>query len=445
MNTQKTMIQWVALLLISIVTATPLSARTYYMATNGSDSNSGTASAPFAGLTRAQEVVSPGDTVLIKGGTYHMKGSQIAGQKRIYALVHDLHKSGSKGKMIHYMACPGERVVFDMSAVKPANQRVIAFNVTGSWIHLKGFEVTGTQVTILRHTQSECFHNEGSHNLYELLSMHDGQAIGFYLTGGSDNLILNCDAYRNWDYTSESGRGGNADGFGCHPQPGSKGNVFRGCRAWFNSDDGYDCIRAAESVVFDHCWAFYNGYNDKFEKLADGNGFKAGGWGLVRDERVPEVMPMHTVEFCVAVGNKANGFYANHQPGGNYWYNNTALRNGVNFNMLNRNAAFTQDVPGYGHVLKNNLSVEPRNSDFAWIDESKCTLVSNSFSMNVKVAASDFLSLDEKELIAPRKSDGSLPDISLLHLKKGSKLIDSGVNIGFPYKGKALDIGAFEE
>jgi hypothetical protein len=46
----------------------------------------------------------------------------------------------------------------------------------------------------------------------------------------------------------------------------------------------------------------------------------------------------------VAVGNKANGFYSNHHPAGNVWINNTAYRNGTNFNMLNRNADFTASV-----------------------------------------------------------------------------------------------------
>ena len=104
----------------------------------------------------------------------------------------------------------------------------MAFNVTGSWIHFRGLSVTGVQVTILTHTQSEWFHNEGSHNIYEQLSMFDGQAIGFYLNKGSHNLVFNCDAWNNADYTSEGGRGGNVDGFGFHGGPGDDApTIFR--------------------------------------------------------------------------------------------------------------------------------------------------------------------------------------------------------------------------
>ena len=41
--------------------------------------------------------------------------------------------------------------------------------------------------------------------------MHDGMAIGFYLVRGSNNLVLNCDAYNNYDPVSENGTGGNVD------------------------------------------------------------------------------------------------------------------------------------------------------------------------------------------------------------------------------------------
>jgi len=420
-------------------------AKTFFVAPNGSDSiNQGTITAPFATIMRAQEAVQAGDTVYIRGGKYMINENQISSIQRIWAIVHLLNKSGKAGKRINYWAYQGEKPVFDMSKVKPENKRVMAFDVTGSWIHLKGLEVVGTQVTILTHTQSECFHSEGSHNIFEQLSMHDGQAIGFYLLKGSDNLILNCDAYRNYDFTSEGGRGGNADGFGCHPQPGGTGNVFRGCRAWFNSDDGFDCIRASETVTFDHCWAFNNGYSTDFKSLGDGNGFKAGGWGLVGDDRTPDTFPMHIIRFCVAVGNRANGFYSNHQPGGSYWYNNSAYQNGTNFNMLNRNPEFSEDVPGYGHILKNNLSFDARTYDIQHIDSTKCDVTFNSFTLPVKVSKSDFKSLDQSQLTAPRKADGSLPDIDFMKLKNGSKLIDKGVNIGFPFKGKAPDLGAFE-
>ena len=433
------------LYIIILLTLTfTVAARTFYVAVDGNDENPGTKEQPFAGIMRAQEAVLPGDTVFVRGGKYVMNENQIARVQRIWAFVHDLRKSGEPDKRIHYFAYPGEKPVFDFSNVKPVNKRIMAFNVTGSWIHFRGLSVTDVQVTILTHTQSECFHNEGSHNIYEQLSMFDGQAIGFYLNKGSHNLVFNCDAWNNADYTSEGGRGGNVDGFGFHGGPGDVGNVIRGCRAWFNSDDGYDLIRSAETVVIENCWAFYNGYSTDFESLGDGNGFKAGGWGLKKDQRVPDSIKGHVIRFCVAVGNKANGFYSNHHPAGNVWINNTAYRNGTNFNMLNRNADFTASVSGFGHKLINNLSLKARTYDTQYIDPKQNELITNGFADNMKVNEKDFKSLDESLLVAARELDGSLPQNDFLRLTKRSKLINKGTDAGFPYKGKAPDLGAFE-
>ena len=433
------------LYIIILLTLTfTVAARTFYVAVDGNDENPGTKEQPFGGIMRAQEAVLPGDTVFVRGGKYVMNENQIARVQRIWAYVHDLRKSGEPGKRIHYFAYPVEKPVFDFSNVKPVNKRIMAFNVTGSWIHFRGLSVIGVQVTILTHTQSECFHNEGSHNIYEQLSMHDGQAIGFYLNKGSHNLVFNCDAWNNADYTSEGGRGGNVDGFGFHGGPGDVGNVIRGCRAWFNSDDGYDLIRSAETVVIENCWAFYNGYSTDFESLGDGNGFKAGGWGLKKDQRVPDSIKGHVIRFCVAVGNKANGFYSNHHPAGNVWINNTAYRNGTNFNMLNRNADFTASVSGFGHKLVNNLSLKARTYDTQYIDPKQNELITNGFAENMKVGEKDFKSLDESLLMAPRQPDGSLPQNDFLRLRKNSKLINKGTEAGFSYKGRAPDLGVFE-
>ena len=414
----------------------------FFVAPDGRDASDGSKATPFATIQRAQREVKPGDTVFIRGGAYAMREDQIAKKTSLYAYVVLLDKSGTKDARIHYRAFPGEQPVFDFSKVTPAGLRIAAFYVPGSWVHVEGIEVTGVQVTLKGHTQSICFSNDGSHNFFERLRMHDGQAIGFYSVRGGDSLILNCDAFRNHDYTSEDGRGGNVDGFGCHPVAGAKGNVFRGCRAWLNSDDGFDLISAAESVTIENCWAFHNGEASDGKRLADGNGFKAGGYGSTPIERLPKVIPRHTIRFCLAVGNRSSGFYANHHLGGSDWFNNSAYRNGVNFNMLNRLPDNATDVPGYGHKLRNNLGYKGREQ-LANFDAAKSDAASNSFDLPVKDA--DFVSLDESMLAAPRSASGALPTITFFHLATGSQLIDRGVDVGLPYRAKAPDLGAFEK
>lgn len=425
----------------------------YYVATDGIDTTAGTITAPFLTVQRAQTSVVAGDTVYIRGGNYVMTEAQIATKYNIWGYVTNLTKSGSAGKRINYWAYPGEKPVFNYTNIKPAGYRVFAFMVTGSYIYLKGLEVTGVQVTITGHTQSECFHNEGSNNIYEQLSMHDGMAIGFYLTKGSNNLVLNCDAYRNWDSVSENGAGGNTDGFGFHPNKGGTGNIIRGCRAWFNSDDGYDCINASEATRFENCWAFYNGYTSAFVSKGDGNGFKVGGYGAAPVvSGLPNPIPSNTVQFCMAYRNKANGFYSNHHvTAGNFYYNNTAYRNSTNYNMLSQKvmkspysgADTSVDCPGFNHVLHNNLSFKTNRDT---MNMGSCNFTYNSFTpgSGVTVDANDFLSTDEALLVAARSSDGSLPVTDFLRLKSTSDLLDKGMNLGFAFNGSAPDFGAFE-
>lgn len=394
-------------------------AKDWYVAPTGSDKQPGTLEQPFATLKRAQETVAPGDSVFLRGGTYALKESQIAYSRGIFARVILLDKSGTRDKPITYRAYQDERPVLDFSVVKPKNQRVSALFVSGSWLRIVGLDVIGVQVTMRGHTQSICIDSQGNNNIFERLNLHDGQAIGIYLTRGSDNLFLNCDAWNNWDNVSENKKGGNVDGFGCHPTPGSTGNVFRGCRAWFNSDDGFDCISASESVTFEQCWAMYNGYNAKFEKLADGNGFKIGGWGSTPANRLPTTIPRHVVRDCLAVRNKANGFYANHQPGGADWIHNSASRNSANFNMRGRKFDNVTEIPGKDHRLLFNLSFGTKR-DLTEIDESACELRGNTFGQEKKLSEKDFESLDEAELVQPRQKDGSLPRIKFLQLTPDS-------------------------
>ena len=86
---------------------------TWHVAVDGNDTAPGTLDRPFASITRAQQAVAPGDTVLIRGGTYRMTEAQIAEKKDIYARIFALNKSGTPGKRITYRAYTGEEPIFD--------------------------------------------------------------------------------------------------------------------------------------------------------------------------------------------------------------------------------------------------------------------------------------------------------------------------------------------
>lgn len=415
---------------LAMLSSIPLQAGTFYVATNGSDTAAGSLTQPFASIARAQQAAASGDTVYIRGGTY--SSFSVAATDANYQYVVNITKSNLK-----FLGYPGDaRPVLNFGNISPASLRVCGIQVTGSNNTFQGFDVTGVQVGTQK--QSDNWRISGSGNTLRQIVTRDDQANGLYLLSrASNNLIENCDSYNLVGVNGTSA--GNTDGFGAHSA--GSGNVFRGCRAWGNSDDGFDSIsNTGGGVLYDHCWAYDNG-------RLDGNktGFKIGGFGA-SGGAFPNPPPVHTVQFCLSANNGANGFYANHQPGQSAnWYNNTAFNNrGANFNMLEAIDTTPENasVPGTREVLHNNLAFQ--GTGMVNLNETGPMISNNWFTLPVGVSASDFLSLDPSEMTLPRNPDGSLPDISFMHLAPGSDLINAGMDLGFNYFGSAPDLGAFE-
>ena len=103
---------------------------TYYVSSiTGSDNNAGTsASAPFASLQAAANVVQPGDTVQVMNGTYTAP---------FYADALDITTSGTATAPITFEAAPGQTPVIDSSGGWNA------INIEASYIVVKGFTVVG--------------------------------------------------------------------------------------------------------------------------------------------------------------------------------------------------------------------------------------------------------------------------------------------------------------
>jgi hypothetical protein len=461
----------------------PARAATYYVSPDGHDTNAGSEAAPFASWAKAQSVVAPGDTVLFRGGRYHYTEatSDCGGSTSAAVNAIVLSKSGEPDKLIHYWAYPGEKPIFDFSGITDMakyNCRQTGVRVTASYLHLKGLEFTGAlQLNNLNHESWCVYVYGGNHNLFELLDAHHNMGPGFFLQRGSDNTFLNCDSHENEDTLTSNGDGQSADGFGCHPnRVGDTGNVFRGCRAWWNTDDGWDFINATEACTVEHSWAWYNGYkpdavnNGQPVALAagNGNGFKGGGYGLP-PSNLPAMIPQHLLRFNLSVANKSSGFYANHSPNSPIFQNNTAFKNGANYNMtgvgsdgstttsvgvLRNNIAFgstaTSDANLSGPIDSANNSWDAKpsltvaNTDFQSVAFAAPASCPEAYKPGgtVCVPPSDTTSFGG--LASARQADGSLPVLPLLHLAAGSALIDKGVDIGSPFVGKAPDLGAFE-
>jgi hypothetical protein len=463
-------------------------AATYYVATAGKDSNPGTESAPFATWAQAETAASAGDTVYFRGGRYLYTTATATCGGSTSATVDSivLGKSGLSGNPIRYWAYPGETPVFDFSGVTDMsnyNCRHTGVRVTGNWLHLKGLEFTGVlQLNNLNHESWCVYVYGGSNNIFEQLDAHHNMGPGFFLQRGGNNTFLNCDSHENEDTLTSNGDGQSADGFGCHPnRAGDSGNLFQGCRAWWNSDDGWDFINATEACTVEYSWSWYNGYKpDAISGGApvsldagNGNGFKGGGYGLPATN-IPSPTPEHIIRFNVAFFNKANGFYANHSPNNAYFYNNTGYRNGTNFNMLgvasdgasSISVGFLRNNLAFGGTLVSsntlggsiddkinswdaNLGITVANGDFQSVAFAPPTSCPANYSPGGKICVTSTDMKSFAGMASARQADGSLPVVPFLRLATGAPEIDKGTTTGLPqpypaYVGAAPDLGAFE-
>ncbi|MFI5824984.1 right-handed parallel beta-helix repeat-containing protein [Streptomyces rishiriensis] len=408
--------------------------RVYYVSPTGIDSAAGTQAAPWATIAHAQSVVQAGDTVYFRGGAYnytHSASSCRSQTDRVDAIT--LNKGGSAGNPIRYMAYPGERPIFDFSRVRD-NCRIKGFDVTGSWIHLKGLEVTGAPQNNNLNHESWGIWVSGSNNTFEQLDLHHNMGPGLFLQDGGGNLVLDSDSHDNYDPHTSNGAGESADGFGAHISANHPGNVFRGCRAWWNSDDGFDLINAFSPVTIENSWAWLNGYLPGTTTASgNGNGFKAGGYG----GKYVSNGVKHTVRSSVAFNNRSSGFYANHHTVADDFFNNTAYSNHPDFNMLGISSSGA--AIGLGK-LRNNIAY----GGTLLSNMTGTNAANNSWDLGVTLPNAGFQSVSTSGWDAPRQSDGGLPVLPHLHLAPNSALIDKGVDVGLPYSGAAPDLGAFE-
>lgn len=458
----------------------------YYVAVDGNDSNMGSKDKPFATLKKANVVVNAGDTVWIRGGVYEMHDTTYCERARMSAGVLLTTSGESDDKRIHYFAYPGERPIFDGTklligqALDKTNsstdlEYTAGILIYASYLHLKGIEVRN--VPMKYNSNSGVYVTRCRHVILEQMESHHNAGPGFFVNeGGTEpgggHYFLNCDAHDNYDPDGRQGDGENADGFGVHYQEPGFGDTtkFYGCRAWWNSDDGFDFINQEFPVVMENSYAMGNGYSDYgTQKPPSGNGY-----GIKMGESKTG-KGRHLIKYCVAWKNRASGFYANYTSAGSKWLNNTSYQNeDRSFNMASKTydseGRETADVaPLTGdnaHVLKNNIAYPNTLSQIgecwfksATVDEKvECAAgENNTWNLKLDLTESDFLSLDDPSMtvtgqdlskiagmLGPRKADGSLPDVDFLKLKEGSRAIDKGEDLGFPYAGAASDLGAFE-
>ncbi len=297
-----------------VTTAPVISSGAIYCSPDGS--GDGSSKDKPTSVANAITSVKAGQTIYLLGGTYKFSET----------IVIDQNNSGSAGAYKTVMAYPGETVVWDFSGQGEANSSMRGVVLDGSYWKFYGFEITKAADNGMLLS--------GNNNVIEMMIFNDNQDTGLQLSRyrtdtttvaewPSNNLIKNCTSKNNCDNATME----NADGFAAKLTCG-EGNVFDGCIAYNNSDDGWD-LYAKEAtgpigvVTIKNCIAFRNGYTEFGEGYGDcdGNGFKLGGAG---------VGSPHIVENCLAFENLHCGFTDNNNPKLESLTNCTAFNNDFN-------------------------------------------------------------------------------------------------------------------
>lgn len=324
----------------------------------------------------------------------------------------------------------------EQATLKFYNQQFSSLNrgvtITGNFIRWRDIDVCGAGDNGL--------YIGGSYNIVEDCEFYDNRDSGLQLGRASGdynnisqwpsyNLIKNCTSHNNYDNETY---GENADGFAAKLTIGY-GNVFDGCIAYRNSDDGWDLYAKTDTgnigaVIMYNCVAFENGfleysqkdcnakfptYNEDYNESntasfntrdGDGNGFKLGG----------SVMEGDVVLYnCLSFNNKYHGVTDNSNPGVISLKNVTSYDNNrevdANGNVVKEssdlggaNIDLARQTYSYNNV-ENTISVKSKAATKVTNDAYRASVINSVFRMTDGYVVEGSLDADTKTGINGKK------------------------------------------
>lgn len=367
--------------------------KTLYVAPNGTKEGKGTKAAPLDIYT-ATQFVKKGQVIELAGGVYDMTAP----------LVIARGNDGSKSAQKTLKAADGQRAIFNFAKAKGG------MSLWGDYWLVEHLDITETPGNI------KGLQVAGNYNTISGVNAYKNGDTGIQISGmGSEtiekwpayNLILNCTAYDNCDPGLN-----NADGFAAKITVG-EGNVFRGCVANNNIDDGWDLFAKIESgpigvVTIENCVTYRNGTLTNGQGDGDGNGFKLGGDGIA---------VAHKLVNSISYDNNHAGITSNSNPA-------VVIENSIAYGNRGANVALYGKGSGERNfVAKNIISINGKEVDNV---SEMPSLVSNdnyfwngTASVNKegkKKEASIFKSTDVK-IVPTRDKNDAIVMNGLLELK----------------------------
>ncbi|WP_153461888.1 bacterial Ig-like domain-containing protein [Sediminibacillus terrae] len=357
-----------------------------YTAPGGSPEGTGSKESPLD-LDTATAFVQPGQKIILTEGKY------VRNQK----LEIEKYNDGTEEARKYLVAEEGTRPVIDFDK---KSEGVV---LSGNFWHITGIDFTKSA------GNTKGFTVGGSHNIIEKSRFYQNGDTGLQISRTvpeapreewpSDNLVLNSESFDNRDPSDN-----NADGFAAKLTAGEN-NVFQGCIAHHNIDDGWDLYTKAGTgaigvVLIEDSIAYQNGtLSDGTVGDGDKNGFKLGGEGI----HVP-----HIIKDSIAFGNGAAGFTSNSNPGviaeNNIAYNNAG--GNIDFSTyesINQDFTIDRFISYQSEYTAGDVYPQALISETNFFFDGAHTLNSKG----VELTDDSFVSL-EPELPYQRDAEGSI-------------------------------------
>ena len=287
-----------------------------HVSPEGLEGNGGASKEDAVDIQTALNYAAPGQTVLLAAGTYDLTGKELT----VFRGRHGTEEAPIT------VTTEGGFATLDFGGTGRG------FKVWGDWWNISFINVTRTGNGL------PGMQLAGHHCIVERMNFYNNGTTGMQVSGSSAddrslwpayNTVKNCTAINNADKALED-----ADGFAAKLTCGD-GNVFDGCIAAYNADDGWDLFAKVATgqigtVTIRNSLTYMNGYlmvqpgSDRksftFADIAcdengtltfgeaevmeagNGNGFKMGGSSLPGG---------HTLINSIAYENKAKGIDSN--------------------------------------------------------------------------------------------------------------------------------------